>query len=516
MIKRKGVSTKKLSKSMVSKKSVLKSRKKSTIKKGKGKKKTLKGKKKKKVVKKKKSKSLIKLNIINDEEEKKSLPNFDLSTIKTTRERNNEDKEKEALFIIESLMFFEAQFKKFDNKNVKKKFSPFNSEEIENKIKLKNKEEKARIKKRKEIIKNFISSLIEDNIINPKTKNKNEKKMPNMSTNFLSTFKLKENENDFLSIESDEEDKTIKQQFKELNNPEKKNRTTSFQVKNVSNRFIMNLPDNDVMKKHFLKPFEKNKRRMTHVQSFNKLENEVSFKIMYLFKKILVYSSKIEELKNEIFLNNDKFDLIAIFEIYDEDEIGKLKMSAFSRFIDDINLELTKSSILKLICYLNQIHSNSKFTSDQEKVQFIHFTKLFYPIKKDNLQLLNNFFEILKNKTNEEITANLVITNYEFEFMKEIILLFITKLEDLTIIIKSLKKFSTKEIYSTITGGNFEDINLKVIKGFLYLNNVKFIDEDVEHIFRVFKGKSFDVISFQDFADFLENPIWEMEVEEEN
>ena len=61
---------------------------------------------------------------------------------------------------------------------------------------------------------------------------------------------------------------------------------------------------------------------MTGESFANSLKLELKYHFIELLKKMLVYSSKIEDLQEKIFSKNENFDLLGIFNIYDIDNSG--------------------------------------------------------------------------------------------------------------------------------------------------------------------------------------------------
>ena len=56
-----------------------------------------------------------------------------------------------------------------------------------------------------------------------------------------------------------------------------------------------------------------------------RIDNEdVSWKICKLFHRIMMYNSKIEEIKNLMFERNPEFDLLGVINIYDDNQDGSI------------------------------------------------------------------------------------------------------------------------------------------------------------------------------------------------
>jgi len=72
----------------------------------------------------------------------------------------------------------------------------------------------------------------------------------------------------------------------------------------------------------------------------------------------LIYNSKIEEIKSEIYNKKSEFDLMGIFEIYDEEQKGFLSTSEFIRFMEDFNVIINKELMYELLLYINRNLNN--------------------------------------------------------------------------------------------------------------------------------------------------------------
>lgn len=77
-------------------------------------------------------------------------------------------------------------------------------------------------------------------------------------------------------------------------------------------------------------------------------EEEKEQRLCRMFKIILIYTSKMEDIKNKIFQKNQDFDILGIFEIYDEDMDGCLSEEDFERFLEDLDLKIPLETMVKL------------------------------------------------------------------------------------------------------------------------------------------------------------------------
>lgn len=54
---------------------------------------------------------------------------------------------------------------------------------------------------------------------------------------------------------------------------------------------------------------------------------------------MIIYNSKIEEMRHKIFENNPEFNLLGIFDIYDENQDGSIDKEEFKRFIEELGVK---------------------------------------------------------------------------------------------------------------------------------------------------------------------------------
>lgn len=249
---------------------------------------------------------------------------------------------------------------------------------------------------------------------------------------------------------------------------------------------------------------------LTSMLSNKTAQNEVNIKLVHLFKKILIYGAKIEELKNTIFDNNPKFNLISIFELYDDNNDGLLVQDEFIDMILDIGFQVPEVQLQKIMLYLQaSIKPSSKLIS----VRFSQFLNLFYPLNLDPSFLYNLYQTKQEQKKDTHLPKppeELVIQEAEFHIMRQIVILLLRKIEDTTNLVDQLRDYRIEELFSAVTNGLKTDITWKILCDYLETNGIKFLDEDVFHIFRDFMSKNCAVITYQNFSDYFNQPLWDL------
>ena len=244
------------------------------------------------------------------------------------------------------------------------------------------------------------------------------------------------------------------------------------------------------------------------LQLNNALSNDSSLyerkrNLLRMFKKIIVYSSKIEELKLNIFEENPSFDLVSIFQLYDEDDDGELTEEEFCDIIIDIGLKTTEAKIISLINYLK---GNSKETSNRT-ISFSEFVKLFYPFGMNN-ESVHNFYNSRNERGQSEFSleeSKVIIREEEIFGMRQILVMIVKKIDDLKRVMKKLEGVELEELFYIVTDGQRMDITWKVMNNFFESNKVNYLEEDLVHVFRYLESKNFATISFQEFSNFFKH-----------
>ena len=74
-----------------------------------------------------------------------------------------------------------------------------------------------------------------------------------------------------------------------------------------------------------------------------------------LFKKILIYNSKLEDLRKKIFEESiNKVDLIKLFDEFDENKDGLCDLVEFKFFLKFMGFKISDSRITRVLYYLRE------------------------------------------------------------------------------------------------------------------------------------------------------------------
>lgn len=249
---------------------------------------------------------------------------------------------------------------------------------------------------------------------------------------------------------------------------------------------------------------------LTGMLSNKTANNDMNNRLTHLFKKILIYGAKIEELKNMIFDNNPNFNLIGIFELYDDKKTGILAQEEFIDMIMDIGFQVPDIQLQKIMVYLQ---ASNKRSNKPVAVSFSQFSTLFYPLNLDS-SFLNNEYEAKqekkKDKSFKEPKEELIIQESEFHIMRQIIILLLRKIEDTTNLVDQLRDYRTEELFSSISNGVDIDLSWRNLCEYLESNGVKFLEEDLFHIFRDFMSQNCAFITYKNFSSYFSQPLWDL------
>ncbi len=239
-------------------------------------------------------------------------------------------------------------------------------------------------------------------------------------------------------------------------------------------------------------------------------KSDLIYKLTLLFKKILVYSSKIEAIKSELFGNNPNLNILEIFQLYDENTNGVINGDEFEAFIADVGIQVSEQQSAKILEYVNNVIWPEG--NDTDKLSTLQFANMFIPSNTDNRFILKQMLE-MKQKRPEglgsaEADDQPIIHESHFLHIRQILIFIMRKIEDLSAIVQTLREYKIEEAFFAITKGEKKDITWKILSEFLEQNDVRFIDEDLVYIFRDFRSKSMGIIGYQNFSEFLNLKVW--------
>jgi len=277
---------------------------------------------------------------------------------------------------------------------------------------------------------------------------------------------------------------------------------------NYSSASLSNQSDSNVTQSGVRKSNKLQILDLTNEFSRMNSKSDLIYKLTLLFKKMLVYSSKLEAIKSELFNNNPDFNILEIFQLYDENKAGTIAAEEFEAFLADVGIQVSGQQTLKILEYVNNIVWPEG--QDIRIISSFQFANIFIPYNTDNRFILKQMLEMKQKKLEAQDSANEqpIIQESDFLLIRQILIFMMRKVEDISAIVQSLKEYSVDEAFGAITKGEKNDINWKTLSEFLEQNDVRFIDEDLVYIFRDFKSRSMGVIGYQNFSEFINLGLW--------
>lgn len=249
----------------------------------------------------------------------------------------------------------------------------------------------------------------------------------------------------------------------------------------------------------------------TIVVGFGRLsQEEILFKLATLFKKIIVYTSKIESIRSEIFTaENSTNDLESIFQIYNENNKDFLLKFEFARMLNDMNLKISIEETERLIIYLNRIFDQETAPNQYDSnFKFENFCRFFCSGKinwaERKKQVVGVGIRRFSKLNEVQIAAS------DFHSMKQVIIYTIRKVEDLRSLVRILSELNLNEIFPEVASEQSNEITWPSLSKFLDLFKVLYMPEDLIHVFNEFGCLLSQTISLKKFIEFFKAYLWKI------
>ena len=246
--------------------------------------------------------------------------------------------------------------------------------------------------------------------------------------------------------------------------------------------------------------------KLTPTHSTASFITDKSTQLKNILKRIIIYTSKLEELKNDIYKANPSFNLVRLFNYYDSNKKGELSEDEFINILFDINLKIEDIKIKRILLYLNGIDAVYK---DNNSITFSQFLKLLYPIRRDDEYLRDKFWESRKDfVTSSESDLRDIMSETDIYNIKQVIKLIVKKLEDIARVIRRFNEINAEELFNVIVAGNGEYLTWDMLKEYLLENKIRFIESDLDFIFRDFTGEDCLKMKCEHFDAYFNQELW--------
>ena len=214
------------------------------------------------------------------------------------------------------------------------------------------------------------------------------------------------------------------------------------------------------------------------VQAINSTASGASQKdidrLCMIFKKIIVFYERIEELKNQVF-NDKEFRLCDHFWSFDFENKGYLTLNEFTQLFNSFNINIGKGEIveyLKLVLKRPNINQHTRLVEND-------IAKCFAPLNQDgNLLMYCSNSDRHQSMPQYEIRPSVAVK------LDEIVQLQIKMHCEVIKECKMLNHSSQKRLFAVISDSDV--ISWDALTRFLSTQGVKFYEDDVIFIFREF------------------------------
>lgn len=225
-------------------------------------------------------------------------------------------------------------------------------------------------------------------------------------------------------------------------------------------------------------------------------------RIMAFFKKIIVYSAKIEQLKeslNEI----ESFSSKRLYVHFMNSEFQVMTIPDFRCLIESVEFAISEASMKRVICFIQLC-----LAEDEGVFNFLkpwHFECFLRPISTNHLHMQPYEAEDLSFLSAE--TPPYTLSDQEYHLIRHIIMVTVRMLEDMATMIQSTTLRAAQEMFTEFNGET-NACDVDDILRFVHSNGLKARFEDVQNIFRFFMCLRFGKLMKEKFLMLFNLDIW--------
>lgn len=151
-----------------------------------------------------------------------------------------------------------------------------------------------------------------------------------------------------------------------------------------------------------------------------------------LCRKIIIYESKLEQLKESLFANNTR-SVFGIIDNFGFKQNRILQFISFKKFIKVLGFQMNEKSLLQLTNFVKQVYKKQENGKNEHEIVFSEFVKFILPrkqVEQCELEIARTVFDLKGNQFIDET---------ELRILKSIFLVFLKKLDDISRIVKSVE-----------------------------------------------------------------------------
>lgn len=217
-------------------------------------------------------------------------------------------------------------------------------------------------------------------------------------------------------------------------------------------------------------------------------------------KKIIIYESKLEQLKESLFANDTEL-FPKIINNYGFKENKKYKFVSFGKFIKSIGFQISDVSLARLQLFIQEIYRRSEDEADTDDLLMIEFARFIMPKKQIDK------IEARFNSQSFELGELVAIEDDELRIMKNLLLVFNKKIEDLIKIVMQTSKNQMDEMFQA-GKGNSDVVSKDRIIGLLGQFGMPVQADHAYYVLRDFKSEEQGWFGKQSFEQFFKMKVW--------
>ena len=236
---------------------------------------------------------------------------------------------------------------------------------------------------------------------------------------------------------------------------------------------------------------------------------EVINKLAMLFKRIIVFSAKLDTLRAEVSPTPDALALASFFKMYCEKEIDAMSKHGVLRMMEDLDLQISIEAAEIFSVYLNRISdqtSGSQATCPSLK--FETFCKLFSSAKLNWSERKKSIF-LQAGSTNPRLKSA-TIASTDFHYIKQVLIYTVQKIENIRNFLKNFLDVKTEDLFFDVCSEGSKEITWHSIGRLMDAFKISFVPEDLIHVFNEFSCKQRQMIDLDRFSDYFRAQFWKI------
>jgi hypothetical protein len=223
--------------------------------------------------------------------------------------------------------------------------------------------------------------------------------------------------------------------------------------------------------------------------------------VMKFFKKIIVYSAKLEQLKETL----DEANILISRRLYNQYACSKseyMTIFEFKAFLESLNIHISEINLQRLIYHLQVSLCNE--ISVEECLKPFHFQSFFRPMSRIKSSGIENFNPSFQSECHE---SRFELSEPEYQTIRHIVIVNVKMLEDVAAMVRETKIADIQrmvgEFFSESTCVDKRDLGV-----FIRSNGLNARSEDIDSLLRFFVCYDKGVISKEKFFQLFSLEIW--------